>query len=525
MLAQIEPAEGAGCSTHKALVPDRNISAAVRPPLMAVKYKKSFGQVRAAHRWSHFVSKCPFKYRLFQMRFTNDAGYQAALSALMQAHVPISLIANNPKSQAPTQQPWGSQGMTRPIHRETLAHQGSARHTPTSNSFHRTALWDYTDAPTNAYTNAKPMDASGLLPHPRHTRLISTAPADIHSGLRPPQVTMRNFRVGSAWTSPSLTVTPTRPEPHLYQALSRNSNSLIAPQRAEPNPSYDELLAPLRLPTTIPETPPYIRLPGRLPDVHSQQMNSLELPFDTPVSTLDFQQEMGLIMPPRRELPFAKPAQTRKPKTSTETEARPSISKLRLPELPKPTPRPLSKGATTLREPSRGGGQSETELSEGPSGKPPSLRRPLGGLISSPSTLRASSPKLVASPNPSFDVGHHRTVLESRLQQGVPEPRSKGDAINPSTSAAEAVPAPRQTFPQAPLQDGDLKYIDNFVRKHMHYDQPTPDDLSRLAGLPDKERQAEIDTMICNLIHDENFYKLLEGVENSWQRIGFDLHK
>ncbi|KAI9765448.1 MAG: hypothetical protein M1840_007407 [Geoglossum simile] len=511
MLAQVEPVEGMGCSTHQgstyqALVPDRNISAAVRPPLMAVKYRKSFGQ-----------------FRLFQMRFSSDAGYQAALSALMQAHVPISLIANTPKSQTPTRQPWGSQGTARPTHRDALTHRGLAQHTPTSNVTHSTTLWGRANTPTITYANANPIDASQPLPHSRHTRLISTAPADIHSSLGPPQATMRNFRVGSAWTSPSLTVAPTRPEPRIYQAFGRNGNSFIEPQRPEPNLPYDEFFAPFRLPTMAPESSSSIRLPG----VHSQQMSAPELPFDTPASALDFQQEMGLIMPPRRELPFAKPAQTRKPKTPhTEAKARLSISKLQLPELPKPTPRSLSKETATPREPSRGSSQSEAELSKESSGKPLLFRAPLGVLPSSPPTLRASSPKLMASLTPALQVGHHRTLPGSRLRRGDPESQSRDETVNPPSSTAETTPAPEQASPQAPLEDGDLRYMDNFLRKHMHYDQPTaPDDLSRLAGLPDKERQAEIDTMICNLIHDEDFYKLLEGVESSWQRIGIDLYK
>jgi hypothetical protein len=84
---------------------------------------------------------------------------------------------------------------------------------------------------------------------------------------------------------------------------------------------------------------------------------------------------------------------------------------------------------------------------------------------------------------------------------------------------------PKQPSPQGSLQDEDLRYMDAFVQKHMHYEQPgSSDDLNRLAALSNEDRQVEIDTMMCDLIYDENFYKLLEAVENSWQRIGFDLH-
>ncbi|KAI9776404.1 MAG: hypothetical protein M1839_009600 [Geoglossum umbratile] len=506
MLVQTEPVKGVGRSAEQTLVSGRSISTAVRPPLIAIKYKKAFGQ-----------------FRLFQMRFTNDAGYQAALSVLMQAHVQISFIAGAPKPQALAQRSWGSQGMTRPIHRDAMAHRGLAQQVSTTGNVPNGAmLWDYTGAPASAYANTKPPDDSQPLSQPSRARLISTAPADINSGLGP-QATMRNFRVGSAWTSPSLTVAPTRPEPHRYPAFSRNGNSVIAAPRAEPDPPSEEFFAPFRLPSMIPETPSYTGPPS----VCSQQMSSPELPHNVPISTLEFQLEMGLIMPPRRELPFAKPAPSRKPKSSPAgAEVRSPISRLQLPELPRPTLRPLSKGAAALCEPNRGGGRPEVGPSEGLPRKSSPLHIPRRG-PSSTSLTSASIPDPVSGPTLTSGIGHHKTLPGPRLSKDTSGLLvSKNQAVDPLASTAKAAPASEQSFPQVPLQDRDLRYMDDFLQKHMHYDQPAaPNDLSRLASLSNEDRQAEIETMICDLIHDEDFYKLLEGVENSWQRIGFDLHR
>jgi hypothetical protein len=224
---------------------------------------------------------------------------------------------------------------------------------------------------------------------------------------------------------------------------------------------------------------------------------------------------MSQIMPPRRELPFAKPGRGEKPKPpQTETEGRSCLPTLELPDLPKPTLRPVSKGAAPLRKANQGDGLPETRHCEDSSSTLPAIP-PSDG----------SQP--IAFSAPSLGIGRYGIPPESRLLEGLREPQEPRDkAVSPPVPIAEAASVPKHPFPQGPLQDEDLRYIDAFVQKHMHYEQSgTPGDLSRLASLSNEDRQAEIDTMMCDLIYDENFYKLLEAVENSWQRIGFDLHR
>ncbi|KAH0536937.1 hypothetical protein FGG08_006239 [Glutinoglossum americanum] len=482
----VQNASAAGM-IHQAQGLDGDILVLARSPQIAMRYQKSSGQIR----------------------FTNDADYQTAISALSQVQFPIRFMgptqattASASKLQTLARQAWGSQSMTQSVRRDTSFHQGLLQRPSTSGeALQRAVPWGYTGAPASVLAE----DASQ---HQLQLRRCQTSyqptSTDTGSGVRFPQTPMQDFRTDSSWASSSPVLVPTLPE-------SQNSHSN---HQSIPSSSHQEFSTPFRFPTTIPETPP---LATSLP-TSSGQASSPGLSHGSLVSALDLQQTMSQIMPPKRELPFAKPVRSGKPKPSRiEVNTRPPRPKLDLPELPKPTLRPVSRGIAALRKPS----PNDCHPVGGPCRKPPSFLKPRED---SPSTSQAAPP---LDGRELIGVGHRETTPEPCLPGGFHEPQAPKDRIvSPPVSTAEAAEALKPPLPQGQLQDEDLRYMDAFVQKHINYEQRGgSDDLSRLAALSSEDRQAEIDTMICSLIHDENFYQLLEALENSWRRIGFDLHR
>lgn len=70
-----------------------------------------------------------------------------------------------------------------------------------------------------------------------------------------------------------------------------------------------------------------------------------------------------------------------------------------------------------------------------------------------------------------------------------------------------------------------MSRLDEWVRKYQDLPAPRPreappSDLAAYAAQSDEDRQAAIDSMICDCLEDENFVKLVEDVERSWKRIG-----
>ncbi|KAH0559311.1 hypothetical protein GP486_004174 [Trichoglossum hirsutum] len=330
---------------------------------------------------------------------------------------------------------------------------------------------------------------------------------------------------GDVRTPQALLTAPTPPQPRESSLFSYGMPFMASSK--VPCPSHQEYHPPFRFSTATPAITE-VSPPTTSPQPNSQQVN-LSLPHEVSISALDLQQTMSQILPPRRELPFAKPGHSGKPGPSpARGKARPLTTTLELPELPNPTFRSAPKGATTLQYPSQGDSHLEKQPSEKPPEKPPLLFKPRGGSSPTLSTIAASDksePTAFSAYAP--DARSREIPSESRSLERPDKPQMPSDeTISHPVARTEASSTQKYPFPQVPLRDEDMRYMDTFVQKHMHYEQPVPsNDLSRLAGLSSKDRQAEIDSMICDLIHDENFYRLLEAVENSWQRIGFDIRR
>ena len=121
----------------------------------------------------------------------------------------------------------------------------------------------------------------------------------------------------------------------------------------------------------------------------------------------------------------------------------------------------------------------------------------------------------------------------SLADQSVDQPnkrqaQSRTETATETMTEALATAVPEQnTFPLINISSSNLlDSIDNFMRRYheLPVAKPLPktakEHLAEFAAQSDEDLAKAIDNMICECIKDENFGRLMEGVEGAWKRIG-----
>ncbi|CAO1597042.1 hypothetical protein XANCAGTX0491_000871 [Xanthoria calcicola] len=252
------------------------------------------------------------------------------------------------------------------------------------------------------------------------------------------------------------------------------------------------------------------------------------------------------LMPPKRELPFAKELAGEGKRSEIVVEETPKkavkrpASRAKTKQM-KQTSRPSSSRMKLKPDSSKPGGNAEqsmiVRLKTGP-GSDEHTTDPMSNLPIIPTT---SSPKKPI-PKPILpEVPFNKPNTRSRATMSP----LRTDPLTPSRTNTETI-LPQNTVNMAPHRENSLptnttddttpeeymSRLDHWVRKYPNLPTPPPpnpkpvpastdkDQLAAFVAQPEAMRLAAIDDMICECLDDPNFATLVADVEQSWKRIG-----
>ncbi|KAI4223185.1 MAG: hypothetical protein LQ349_007478 [Xanthoria aureola] len=252
------------------------------------------------------------------------------------------------------------------------------------------------------------------------------------------------------------------------------------------------------------------------------------------------------LMPPKRELPFAKEFAGEGKRSEIVVEETPKkavkrpASRAKTKQM-KQTSRPSSSRMKLKPDSSKPGGNAEQSmiirLKTGP-GSDEHTTDPMSNLPIIPTT---SSPKKTI-PKPVLpEVPFNKPNTRSRATISP----LRTDPLTPSRTNTETI-LPQKTVNMAPHPENGLptnttnditpeeymSRLDHWVRKYHNLPAPSPpdpksvpattekDQLAAFGAQPEATRLAAIDDMICECLDDPNFATLVADVEKSWKRIG-----
>ncbi|KAL8825961.1 MAG: hypothetical protein Q9191_004090 [Dirinaria sp. TL-2023a] len=297
---------------------------------------------------------------------------------------------------------------------------------------------------------------------------------------------------------------------------------------------------------------------------------SSERPATAPMS-------FSQMLPPRRELPFAKAVPERPliphnppPENLSDDGLQIDEKSEKAPTKRKPRAKPVKAAASELhREPSPPapiqGSQSSTKVPKKRNRKQCTASKAKASKVSQdlpqvPDSQDTFSPPGSSRPARLAEASETTQTKEPDGTQAsvkihTSSTRDLANPVNPSSAplvlhvgkkgltalsasqtngrqdSASSVPIPTtKNAPQMPQEatispEEYMNRLDEWVRKYHDLPTPTPrpapfSDLAAYAAQSDEDRLAALDTMICDCIEDENFIKLMEDVDRSWKRIG-----
>ncbi|KAI9708579.1 MAG: hypothetical protein M1820_003797 [Bogoriella megaspora] len=243
-------------------------------------------------------------------------------------------------------------------------------------------------------------------------------------------------------------------------------------------------------------------------------------------------------MPPRRELPFKSSSSARSIGSSGNDGLSRGSSVNELPPLRQPKVRDASSGgrplsaatepkATSRSRKTKPQPQSMDINSISRTTEVPSIVPSSAAYSSSPPTIAANAKRQdprVNTSTPCPDRGDIRTPLQPtsgnvRTSSEIRNQIETGRAA-PYTTGSIQQPVMRQLFNNNNGEQGGNSAFDHVLQRAAEPANQDENTLSNYASQSDEERKAVLGEMICNLVEDDNFKKLMEDVECCWERIG-----
>lgn len=194
--------------------------------------------------------------------------------------------------------------------------------------------------------------------------------------------------------------------------------------------------------------------------------------------------QLNQMLPPKRQLPFAKPNRKRIRTSSSQLDIAPSMSQTTIAD------QILEPPSSQIRHPlTRGNNLERCESVQSESQSQPLIPTQPHPDIADTSPISPEPPS--AQPYPLSTTADERQVPSSALQ-----------AFNGPAGSSDAVV--QQTQPTAGTLEDQLA---------LYLSSPTP------------ERVAFLENWMCDLIEDDNFMQLCQDVEGTWRRFAFGIKK
>ena len=231
-------------------------------------------------------------------------------------------------------------------------------------------------------------------------------------------------------------------------------------------------------------------------------------------TAVDNHDTLDQLLPPRRELPFAK-SNSKPPRRDTlpALENSSGLDELEMPEPAKnKTSEPKAK-APTLKPIGRGLFSTDLYPTDLSSDRLTSSYRP----VSAPSATTDTLPYVLSSSPPLATAPGNRPLAS------LPASEENARQNNPRRRQGPTEPTTNSSGDHLPEEYWDR--IRAFLQKH--HDRPAAEkffddaaaDRAAYAALPEEERLAALDAEILECIMDDNFLQLCKDVEKSWKRV------
>ncbi|OAT08404.1 hypothetical protein BDBG_04355 [Blastomyces gilchristii SLH14081] len=455
--------EAAAGSSHSLMQTAKSpVAIIVKSPCLAVRYPMRNDQTRR-----------------FQIKFPSDADYSHAVSVLSQLGCPITHSAAVPPHQASSNRPFSSSSQT-----PSLLQVGKGEHTMSP-----------------AISNRPTVDQHRVLPWSPSLTEPSTSGSCISS-----------FNNNS--TNPSSSE-EARGRPH--------TSALSIPQTGTPGITTARLH---NLATDVPSATLFHPMHRHMSPLSSNSAgtrqtsdwSSKERPAAAPV--MPDVESLSLILPPKRELPFAKPG--RKAGSKQPSRSRPPSGK----QASKPTQSCGSSSSIFIS-------QSRASTSNTTNENPPSVTKQGGGEATITTEAVNSS---YANPNPRFRrhlpqeillpdthnvgsksidiaVAESSTLFANSVSLAYPNDGNNASSTKSLTTAAISA------NPQASAERAVGGLIPLTSRENIS--EISQSDLSAYLSTPNSERTALVESWVCSQLESDAFLALCQDVEGVWGRIAF----
>ncbi|KAL8789718.1 MAG: hypothetical protein Q9213_000968 [Squamulea squamosa] len=292
---------------------------------------------------------------------------------------------------------------------------------------------------------------------------------------------------------------------------------LPAPLNSLGNPSHGMTIAG---PATLLPSP---HLEERAATSYGPQFPVLRAPEKSPERPVTAPLTLTQLMPPRRELPFAKEPASRGARDEVLVEEAPQKSAKKPPVRVKAKPKKQPSRPSSSRSNPKPAGQKGGATKE-----PSMVVRLRTGPTSGLAPVEASPGPFVASTIKPANTKALDQVLTETSPNRLNTRTSKPTVATPDLSSTSNPVTANNIENISPEEY--MTRLDHWIRKYQDLPAPTPkataipsstdkENLAAYAAQTEEERLAALDTMICECLEDENFATLVADVEKSWKRI------
>ncbi|OJD11839.1 hypothetical protein ACJ73_09456 [Blastomyces percursus] len=456
--------EAAAGSSHSLMQTAKSpVAIIVKSPCLAVRYPMRNDQTRR-----------------FQIKFHSDADYSHAVSVLGQLGCPITHSAAILPHQASSNRPFTSSSQT-----PSQLQVGKGEHTMSPAISNRPTVDQHRVLPWSPPLTEPNTSGSCISPFDNNSK----NPSSYEEARGRPHTSVLSIPQTGA-------LGITTASPHKL-AIDVPSTTLLHPMHRHMSPLSSSSIGPKQ----------------------TSDWSSKERPATAPA--LPVVESLSQILPPKRELPFAKhgrktgskqPSRCRLPsgeQASKPTQSRGSSSSILISQSQASVSNTKDENPPSVTK--QGGGEATftDEAVNGSCVNPhPSFRRPL------PQESLRPDAHTVGSKSIGTTVTEPDTLFANSVS--IAYPNDGNNASNTKSLATPAIPdTPQATTERAVGRELILPTLGENIS------EISPSDLSSYLSTPNSERTALVESWVCSQLENDAFLALCQDVEGVWRRIAF----